>query len=437
MSTLNYALVIILGWSSLIASPADAAPTSDAQAWSPIGIHLQCQSTGRSKVCPAFLRGFIDESSLLTDMPRSKANVILVVNVTTVANRDKICLRFTSEREGLPKSYEVSLEFDPRQSDDEVRKLIRPVFDQGIGVYAGLLIPGSVTVKLTPPTSLDAKSVDTNPWGYFMWMGGNGHWSERSSSANAWGGLGFHRITTDNRLTVRAGGNYGYSSQPPITDSEGNEIPLNFGSHSVQGIMLGAANLSDQWSTGIYLRAGHQDPEGRYLFTARGHTGLSYDFYPANDPRGNQLSVAYIAGFQHDQYNAENDLGELRANFPSHVVIAEISVRYDQQTYRVRASTAAQMFHMDRRYVIDINPEMTFQLGSYVDLSLALGITQQEVPGTANIDPQNYEQLQRSSYSDPLRVQGHLNLYIHFDRTNGEQNNRWRLVERFGELGSL
>ncbi|MEC9464749.1 MAG: hypothetical protein VX834_03130 [Myxococcota bacterium] len=373
----------------------------------------------------------------MVELPRGQADVTAVVNVTTIANRDKINLRFISASKRLPSEYELTFDYDPRQSDDVLRTLIRPIFEQGIAVYAGQLIPGSVKVELSPPPGEDTILTAKSPWGYFLWLGGNGHWSERSSSTNAWGGLGFHRITTGTRVTVRLGTNYGYSSQPPITDSDGNEIPLNFASHSLQGMILGAVNLNDQWSSGLYVRGGHQDPEGRYLFTTRAHTGLSYDLYPADDPRGNQLSLAYIAGFQHDRYNAINDFGEFDATFLSHALMADISVRYDKQTYRLRASTATQMLHPDKRYVIDINPEMTFQIGSHIDLSLAVGVTQQQVPGTADIDPQNYEQLQRSSYSDPLRIRGNLNLYIHFDRTNGEQNNRWRLVERFGELGSL
>lgn len=238
-------------------------------------------------------------------------------------------------------------------------------------------------------------------------------------------------------MGMRIDGNYGLSRNPPITDSQGQKIPMNFEHHGLRARALGEVNLDDHWSTGLYLRAGHEDLEGRYKFTARGHTGISYDLFPSNDPRGNRLSVAYLIGYQTDRYNAKNDIGEMKARFPTHALLSEIGVRHGTQTYRLRASIAAQILAPQTRYVLDVSPEVQFQLGSYVDLSLNFGVTQQKVPGPDYIDPQNYEQLERSSYSDPLKMHGSLNLLIHFDPTNGERNDRWEVVNRLSEVGSL
>ena len=427
----NFALTITLIW--FCATPAAMA----ASDWEPLSVHLDCQSRGRTKICPAFLRSFIDESPLLRDSPRSGADVTLRVNATETANTDEVLLSFSSKRKNLISNYDVQTKLEYRKPDEDVRDAIQPTFNRGIAVFLAQRIPESVNVTLSPPKNASIKEIPKSPLGFFIWLGGNGNWSETTKNANSWGGFGFHHITRDSHLGLNIGGNYRLSRRPPITDSLGNKISMNFEGLGVNAKVLGAINLDSHWSTGLYLRAGHEDPEGRYKFTARGHTGISYDLYPADDPRGNRLSVAYLVGYQSDQYNTKNDLGQMKAHFPTHALLSEIAVRQGTQTYRLRASVASQLLDPKTRYVVDVSPAVQFQIGSHVDLSFNFGITQQQVPGPAYIDPQNYELLERSSYSDPLKMHGSLNLHLHFDRTNGERNNRWEVVNRLGELSSL
>ena len=426
----------VLCFASCIVMAASVSAQANSS-WQPLAVYLDCQSRGRTKICPAFIHSFIEQSPLLRRSPRADSHLTLQINATSIANTDEILLTFTSTQPKLPPIYEVRARIDTRQTDDEVRRAVEPAFVRGIAFYLGQHIPGSVEITLATPNQTQPQVDAQSPWGFFIWLGGHGNWSETSKEGTSWGGIGFHRKTSSTRIGMNVSGSYGLSRRPPITDALGNEIPMNFESHGLHTKLLAAMNLDEHWSTGLYLRAGHQDPEGRYRWTARGHTGISYDLFAANDPRGNRFSVAYLIGYQGDRYNNTNDLNELRADFATHALLSEIAVRDGRQTYRLRASIGAQLLDPNARYVIDVSPEFQFQLGDHVDLSLRFGITQQQVPGAKYIAPQNYELLERSSYSDPLKMNGSFNLSIHFDRSNGERNDRWELVNRLGELGSL
>src|SRR4030095_14172559 len=94
------------------------AGSAAATPFTPIGIHLECQGSGRTRACPAFLRGFIDASRVLVHAPRAGAKVLLYDNVTQRAGFDRVQLRFTSELVGAPSENEVLQEIDTRAGDD-------------------------------------------------------------------------------------------------------------------------------------------------------------------------------------------------------------------------------------------------------------------------------------------------------------------------------
>ncbi|HVV86493.1 MAG TPA: hypothetical protein VHE35_25725, partial [Kofleriaceae bacterium] len=65
------------------ATPATAAvPAVDTR---PIKVSVVCEATGRTKVCPSFVNGFIDANKVLLLSPRAGADVVLYVTATQVA----------------------------------------------------------------------------------------------------------------------------------------------------------------------------------------------------------------------------------------------------------------------------------------------------------------------------------------------------------------
>ena len=148
------------------------------------------------------------------------------------------------------------------------------------------------------------------------------------------------------------------------------------------------------------------------------------------------LAVAYVAGYQVDKYNTLNELGETFAHFPTHGILARGSVRKDKITYGINARAMAMTFEPRTRYVLDIEPSVSMKLGDHVDLYISVGVTKQAVPAPV-IDPTDFEEVTRSSYAEPLRLQSSFNLNFHWDRTNGARNNRLSLTGRLGSLSTL
>jgi len=432
-------LSLILAVTCVLAAPAaaDAAPaTGAARSWSPLRMHIVCQGWGRTKACPAFLRGFIDETPLIDFAPRASAQVILFYNVTFRALDDIVHLRFTSTLAKAPKAYELTQTVSSRGTDDEQRNQLRPAFLRGAGVFVAVAVPGAVKVVLKPPAAVVKKKNSTTPWGFNMWAGGNGSWTRQFKSANSWGGLGFSRKSKNHRLHATFGVNYSLSRQPPlIIDDE--EISLDVDSYAVTTRVLSSWNVSPHWSVGGVARGGGQDSEGRYKRTGRLHVGASYDRFTSDDPRGNVLAVAYLVGYQYDRYHLHNVLNETRAHFPSHGALAIGSVRKDKMKFGLNASVFSQMFAPRTRYVVTVSPSVELQLGPRVDLSFSFGITKQAVPGPRDINAENFEEVTRASYAEPLRLNTWLNLNIHWDRTDSGRNNRWDVVFRAGEINTL
>jgi hypothetical protein len=414
--------------------PGAPAPASDT--WSPLRVHVACQGWGRTKSCPAFLRGFIDESPALEWGTRASAQVVVYYNVTQVASDDMVHLRFTSSLEEAPVTLEVTQPVDSRGTDDEQRAQLKPAFYRAIAIYLGALVPEAVQTELIAPVVAEKEEPSTTPWGVSFWVGGWGSWTENYQSANTWGGASIGRLTGRNHVSMSVSGDYGLSRQPPLVIDD-EEISLDVSSYSVQSTLFLERHLTDSAFIGGLARGGHQDPEGRYEGTWRAHVGIGYDWFASDDPRGNVLEVVYLAGYQVDDYNVQNVLKEGFAHFPTHGALIKGSVRKDKLTYGVHGSAMAMLFDPLTRYVVDIGPSMSVQLGDHVDVSFSVGVTKQAVPGPRSIDMEDFEEVTRSSYAEPLSLSAHFNLNIHWDRTNGERNNRWSVTHRLGALGTL
>src|SRR5688572_33176387 len=74
-----------------------AAPVASAQ---PIRVAIVCEVTGRTKTCPAFLTGFVEQHPVLLASPRAAADVVLYAAATEVALIDRIHLRFVGRMPG-------------------------------------------------------------------------------------------------------------------------------------------------------------------------------------------------------------------------------------------------------------------------------------------------------------------------------------------------
>jgi len=80
---------------------------------------------------------------------------------------------------------------------------------------------------------------------------------------------------------------------------------------------------------------------------------------------------------------------------------------------------------------------MSVQLGDHVDVSFSIGVRKQAVTGPRSVDPGDFEEVTRSSYAEPLSLNSYFNLNFHWDRTNGDRNNRWSVTQRLGAFGTL
>jgi len=409
---------------------------SAASSWQPVRVHLECQGWGRTKACPAFLRGFIDQSPVLVHAPLADAQVVLYYNVTFRAGFDRVHLRLVSELPGAPRALEVAQEIDSRAADDEQRAELERAFLRGVAPFVAAVLPDAVRVELRAPGPPPSAPPDTTPWGASLWAGGFGSWTDSYRSLRISSGAGVSRVTGASTLSQSIAAQHGVSRQPPLV-VDGEEISLDTSNHALSSRTVAARNLGDHLAAGLLLRTGHEDPAGRYRWTARGHLGASYDLFPADDGRGNALALAYLVGAQADRYNAENDRGERAATFFTHGLLAGGSVRRDRVTYGVQAALFAQLLRPLRRHVIEIEPSITLQIGAHLDVDLSASVAKQAVPGPGVIDTGDFEAVTRASYAEPLQVSGSVNFQLHWDRSNADRNNRWQVTGTLGETDSL
>ena len=251
-----------------------------------------------------------------------------------------------------------------------------------------------------------------------------------------WGGTSIYALTNINRLSTWINLSRSVQRQPSLTVS-GTEVVLSSDESAVNNATLLAHNLNDHWSIGSLTRTGHDDPEGQYYATVREHVGVEYNWFPSNDPRGNQLSASYLVGAEGDWYNQINDLGETQAAFPSHLALLNAGVRFDTVEFELTVTAAAELLHPDRRYSISTSGGADITLGDHLGLNFGLEVTKQAVPGPGDLDQSSYEAVTRASYAQPLQMNGNLNLNIHWDNTNSARNNRFDAASDLDTTGNL
>jgi hypothetical protein len=392
----------------------------------PIRVDVECEQLGRTKTCPAFLLGFVDAHPVLRSSPRAGADVVLYATANPVALEDQVHLRFVGRIPNAPPVVELDVMVDTRTTDDQQRAALEPVFLRGIALFVAARYPEAVAVSLTTPANLAHTAVATSPWGMSIALTGNGNYTEKYRSAT--GELDFKAVyisRTFRALTLE-NLNGGLNYQPPLTLDDGSTVSLDTTQYQY-GFGAEAIDLLDEhWSVGMGSYTQFQDPKGQYAFFHRTRAAVEWDLFPADDPRGNRLGIFYHLGWAIDRYNIRNVLGERFAQYPLHGIDAVGSVRHDGISYGLTLSSDVQLNHPTRRHTLTAAPFVTFQIGTHVDLNLALSITQRELPkpDPAAIDPSDYQTLSRLSFAEPLALTGTIGLTLHWDPTNGQRNDR-------------
>lgn len=392
----------------------------------PVRVAVQCEDSGRTKMCPAFLLGYIDANKVLLNSPRSAADVVVYATATEISLVDRVHLRFVSSMPGAPSAVEVDVELDTRATDDAQRAQLEPAFLRGIALYVGARHPGAVTVALTAPAELTATKVKTTPWGFEVGGDGNANYTAKYRSASFDAHFVARYITRRFRALTLESASGGLNRQPPLMLDDGTVASLDSNQWAFRGGAEGIYSWCDRWSFGVGSYTSFEDPKAQYKYNSRSRAAVEWDMFAPDDPRGNRLAVFYHLGWEVDRYNLRNELGERFAQFPVHGINALGSVRHDKVQFGLQLESDVQLDHPGRRHSLTAAPFMTVQLGTHIDLSLSMSITQRALPAPdpAAIDPSDYAQLSRLSYAEPLSLTGSIGITVHWDPTNGVRNDR-------------
>ena len=117
---------------------AQEAPSTPASAPVRVRVAIECQQIQRTKACPAFLHGLVDEHAVLIGSPRAGADIVIYATATTVGQLDRTHLRFVGQGSGMPSPVELEVDLDTRASDDEQRAALAPVFRRDIQRYTAV-----------------------------------------------------------------------------------------------------------------------------------------------------------------------------------------------------------------------------------------------------------------------------------------------------------
>jgi hypothetical protein len=405
------------------AAHARAEPAVDA---APVGVAIECELAGRTKACPAFLLGLVDEHKVLLGTSRAGADVVIYASATSVGTIDRLHLRFVGQMAGAPAPVELDVNLDTRATDDDQRAALAPGFRKGIALFVDVRHPGAVDVVLSVPKALAGATAAGSPWGVELGLSGQGNYTAQYRTV----GMRAHLVARYVRRRFRAFAlqmvEGGLNRQPPLVLDDGTQVSLDseqwkyrFGAEAIY-------SWSECWSVGLGSYTFFEDPKAQYDYNSRNRIAIEWDMFPADDPRGNRLAVFYHLGWMVERYNLRNELGERFAQYPSHGINAVGSVRHDRISFGLNLSSDAQVDHPSRRLLLTASPFATIQIGNHVDLNLSLSITKRTFPAPdpAAIDPSDYEQLSRLSYAEPLSLAGTLGLTFHWDPTNGVRNNR-------------
>lgn len=393
----------------------------------PIRVALECEDTGRTKVCPAFLLGFIDENKVLLSSPRAGADVVVYVTATEVALVDHVHLRFVGSIRGAPPVIELDADIDSRGTDDEQREQVQPAFSRGMALFVGARYPKAVTIAFAAPAEVAEEGAKAgSPFGLMIEIGGNGSYTKKYRSAAVNLNVLGRWITRKRRAFGGMFSNGGLNRQPPLVLDDGTRVSLDTQSWFIRAGAEYIELLDEHWSLGAGSYTNFEDPKAQYKFSNRSRAALEWDKFASDDPRGNRLAFFYHLGWVTERYRVRNELGESFATYPVHGINAIGSLRHDRLEFGLELETEVQLLHPNRRRVVTLSPHIGIKLGDHVDLGLSISLTQRQIPSPDEdaIDPSDYAQLSRLSYAEPLSISGSLSISLHWDPSNGVRNDR-------------
>lgn len=405
---------------------AGAGSPAFAQANAPIRVALDCQEEGRTKACPAFLLGLIEENKVLLSSPRAGADVVVYAAATEVSLVDHLHLRFVGAMPGAPMVIETEVDLDSRATDDEQRAALAPAFLRGIALFVAARYPGAVTVGLSLPAAMANVTPATSPWGIEVGISGSGSYTKNYRSASSEVTLVGRYVTRRFRALTLEALSGRANRQPPLTLEDGTVVSLDSKEWATRFGAEAIYLLDDCWSVGLGSYWSIEDPKAQYRYNSRTRAAISWDMFPADDPRGNHLSVFYHLGWAIDRYNLRNELGERFAQYPLHGIDAVGSVRHDRISYGLKLQSDVQVNHPARRAQLTASPFVQIQIGTHVDVELSFSVTKRQLPAPDKdaVDSSDYEQLSRLSYAEPFSMNGSIGITVHWDPTNGARNNR-------------
>lgn len=414
----------------LVATVILAAPLARADGTSgastPIRVALQCELVGRTKTCPAFLTGLVDEHAVLLPSPRAGADVVIYASANQAGQMDRVHLRFVGQMAGGPAPVELDVDLDTRTSDDQQRAVLAPVFRRGIALFVAARYPTAIDVVVSVPKGFTKAAPDLSPWGIELGLSANGNYTAQYRSAGARAHLIGRYITRRFRAFALQMAEGAANRQPPLVLDDGTRVSLDNQQWKIRGGAEAIYSFDDTWSVGAGSYTYFEDPKAQYTYNSRNRVALEWDRFPADDPRGNRLGVFYHVGWIVERYNIRNVLGERFAQYASHGIDAVGSVRQDRISYGLNLSSDVQVNHPTRRFLLTASPFAKVQIGRRIDLDVSFSITQRTfpVPDPDAIDPSDYQQLSRLAYAEPLSLTGSLGITFHWDPTNGVRNDR-------------
>ncbi len=392
----------------------------------PLRVTIECENTGRTKACPAFLLGFVDAHKVFLESPRAVADVIVYANANEVALVDRVHLRFVGNVPGAPHLIEIDVDLDSRGDDDTQRGQLEPAFLRGMSLFVAARFPKLVEVALKDPEGEEAKAKSVSPWDLGLELGAYGNWTGDYQNYNGWSSAGVARVETRKRFAAKTWAGGGINKQPPLTLDDGSKLSTNTKNYNYGGQLEGVYLYNHCYSFGASTSTWRDDPKGQYRYGFDTKLGVEWDRYHADDPRGNRLAVAYIVAYAVEGYNLRNELGERWAHYPKHKLVANGQLRKDKVSLGLSLEVGGEVIHPRRRHSVSASPNIEVQLGDHIDFSVSFSITKREIPApdASLIDPMDFEQLSRLSYAEPLSMNGSFNVKIHWDRTNGQRNDR-------------
>jgi hypothetical protein len=399
---------------------------SDAVAQAPVRVAVECQAPGRTKVCPAFLLGFLDAHPVLKPSPRAGADVVVYVTAQPFALIDRVQLRFVGAMPDAPPQLEILVDLDTRGTDDEQRAQLAPAFLRGIAIFVGARHPAAVTTQLAAPQAGGKPKDEGSPFGFEIVLGANGNYTAKFQTANGFLNIVGRRVLRERRTLVGFFNSAGLSRQPPLVLEDGRVIDLDSERWTLSGGAEHIEVLNRCWSLGAGSFTSFDDEKGQYVYRNRTRAAIEWDRFQPDDPRGNRLGVFYSLGWVTEKYHLPNVRNERFATYPVHGLNAVGSVRHDKISFGLQLEAEAMLLHPMRRHSFGLSPFVQMKLGDHVDLELSIQLNQREFPDPDPdaIDPSDYELQSRLSYAEPFSIGGSLSLNIHFDATNGVRNDR-------------